>query len=216
MKRKTNKLYSETVSTPFQVFNHAIEPYLRNFRLKVSFKSPEGLENFEKFYANISFLIKYMLEDRFKPQMKQSKKQYKYSKDLITFIGLSKGEQEKYPSKSDDAVHLDLLHIVKFFKLLELSVLKKVSQKLDGYMLGEFRDLCLSILHSFSTLILDIEELDERDRIEARTLLFSIIVIYRSFKVKTRPDKSTIVNEYSGESLDLLLNNQFSDYNISK
>jgi len=158
------------------------------------------LENIQN---GLEKMTKFMIEDRFNtPQKKKvvRKKQRKsINPDELEFFGLG-------PKPKTKKETLQLLDIIKFFKTLENFILKRsdLLYQLEELQLGQFSTVASEVIANLKTLLLSSVSLDDKNRKLLLDYVFSIVCIYRHFKVKTTPDVSTISGEYEGSPLDQL------------
>jgi len=169
------------------------------------------LENIQN---GLEKMTKFMIEDRFDtPQKKKvvRKKQRKsINPDELEFFGL--GPKPKTKKES-----LQLLDIIKFFKTLENFILKRsdLLYQLEELQLGQFSITASEVIANLKTLLLSSVSLDDKNRKLLLDYVFSLVCIYRHFKVKTTPDVSTISGEYEGSPLDQLECDWFSQEKLS-
>lgn len=190
-------LYSETLGI---IFND-----ITKYRINYS-EINNSIENLQK---DLHILSEFMLVGRFKKNSKKEVKLPKITKDLnvdlIKFLGI--GREHRTEAKFNP------LHVIKFYKLLENFTLRReyIDLNLDEYDLGKFESICLNIYHNLPKLLLNIDKIEHKERKIYLSYIFSVISIYRQFKVKTLPDASTIIQEYDGEDLCELFKDIFSD-----
>jgi hypothetical protein len=158
-------------------------------------------------FNNIINIAKFMLTDRFNPSVPKIKKEPdNRNPDLLKFLGLLPIEKEVKTKNN-----LDLLHIIKFFKALENFLLKRVLiLDLRDLNLGQFQESANLIVDSLTTLLYSVDKLDQDLKDIILNLLFSLICIYRHFKVNVKPDISTITAGYEGEDLEAINNSIFN------
>lgn len=159
-------------------------------------------------------MTKFMIEDRFNtPQKKKSvRKKVKnvLNPDSVEFFG-------EGPKPKQKKATLQMLDIIKFFKTLENFTLKRgdLLYNVEELSLGQFTITASEVIANLQTLLLSSLTLDETNRKLLLDYLFSIITIYRHFKVKALPDTSTISGEYEGDPLDQIETTWFSQELIS-
>jgi hypothetical protein len=113
--------------TPFFIYEHAIGAYW-NQLLRI-FGSAPIMVLLAEYRAQLDIITRYMLEDRFKqsePQreqqdplrLKQKSERQRYSVDLLAYLDM-------LPSPKEKELPLNILDILKFFKTLEVYILKR-------------------------------------------------------------------------------------------
>lgn len=171
-------------------------------------------EHFVEFRTNIEVLTEYMLRSRYiqsSPKLKTLRKRDSEGNPITEPVDTELVRYDGFTEKKPKLIHPDPLHIVKFFKGLETLLLSGQNNiKFEELSLGSFADLCKSIADSLTKLLLSVRVLEDTDRKWAYTKLFSLIVIYRQFKVKSRPDTSTLTNPYNGDP-DSLVDSMFTE-----
>jgi hypothetical protein len=121
--------------------------------------------------------------------------------DLIRYLGIKKKNKH---------IPADPLSIVKFYKGLENYVISGTNSiDLSVLNLGHFTQLGGKLVDSLSILFKSIESFPLNERKWALTLLFSAIAIYRQFRVKTKPELKSLIDEYNGQA-DSALEEHFS------
>lgn len=119
--------------------------------------------------------------------------------DLLRYEGK---EVETIPRPS-----MDFLHIIKFYKSLETQILTRSNELIvEELKLGQFYSVCSNLIQGLTTLLLSLDRLEPQKKKRILTYVFSAIVIYRQFKVKSIPDLQTLTAPYGGEDLDTLRN----------
>jgi hypothetical protein len=73
-----------------------------------------------------------------------------------------------------------------------------------------------AIISILPKLFLVANDLPERSRVAFLNYLFSSVVIYRQFKVKSTPEVESIVGPYTGTIIDELLNTEFSKTRVGE
>jgi hypothetical protein len=181
--------------------------------------SKDIIERFELFFQHLFSISNFMLDDRFKPTKKQKKTRkrtahrQRISQDLAVFMGDVK--KDAGPERLPD---LNLADIIKLFKLLEQYILKREYIMPENLELGKFTTTSKVLFQSLPKLLLDIDSItDEKVKGKLLTLIFSAVVVYRQFKVKSIPDVSTVKSVYSGnKTISNLINSEFSSEQIDK
>lgn len=155
------------------------------------------------FEISLRVLTEYMIVKRFVPSKKKDKKKYKYSADSIRILNLRSEKPPIFP---------DAREVISFYKLLENFLLhRKYSKPFSEIRMECFSHTSLLIFNNLPKLLLSIEELDVDMRSKLLDFLFSSVSIYRQFKIKSKPDLSTVTNSYDGkQSLDVVLSEHFS------
>jgi hypothetical protein len=169
------------------------------------------LNNFQN---ELDKMTEYMLHSRFipsakkiKPELDEATKIIISDKDLVRYFEIQKKV----------TLPLYLPDIIKFYKLLENFMLKRrYIELITEYKLGEFTDSCFEIYNNFSILLLNVIELSPEIRKPLLNYIFSLIRIYRQFSIKSIPNAVTIVEPYSGDPLDKIMETYFSDDTIQK
>ncbi|AGT55877.1 RNA-dependent RNA polymerase [Ophiostoma mitovirus 7] len=167
--------------------------YITNNKYKVS----DNLLN--NFFVELNYLTIYMLEDRFKKtegKKKSSDNNINLSADLSKFLNVDKS------SKADNKKQLEinLNDVIKFYKSLEQIVINpNFSSDIEDFSLGKFKNNAEVLHANLPILLLDIRKIENREEKELlQNILWSIISIYRQFKVKTKANLNTITDGYSG------------------
>lgn len=153
----------------------------------------------ENIQFGIEKMTKFMIEERYTPSKKKTKvksKRKNINPDVIEFFGETIVKSKK--------PNLNLLDIIKYFKTLENFILKRgdLLYQLEDLKLGQFSTIASEVIANLQTLLLSSIMLDAKSKKLLLDYVFSLIAIYRHFKVKTLPDVSTISGEYEGEPLD--------------
>lgn len=172
-------------------------------------------EHFDEFRKQLEVLTEYMLRGRYTqgaPKERVPRKRDSEGNPIIEPIDTDllryDGIREKPVHR---LVHPNPLHVVKYYKGLETLLLSGISTiRFEELSLGSFADLSKSIADSLTKLLLSVRNLEDTDRKWAYTKLFSLIVIYRQFKVKSKPDTSTLTNPYNGDS-ELIVDTVFTE-----
>lgn len=201
----------KTLFKIYELYSNTIHFYLNIILTKYKYNSDTN-EILQDFINNILKLSFFMIEGRFEKNRPKERKSNlnKFSPDMIRF--LSKDKKIENIQKE-----LDLLDIIKFFKVLENFLLKrKYMKEVSDFKLGKFSETSLLIYHSLPKLLLNIDSLKSDERKEYINLIFSAISIYRHFKVKTVPNSETINGKYTGKDLDLVINNDFSPEKLNQ
>jgi hypothetical protein len=172
------------------------------------------------FKEDLELLTYHMLEARFKPQEStkpkadplelKGKRPKQKSVALLAYEGKLTPKVKQRPLSPTD--------IAKFFKGLEVFLLRRqwifIIEELE---LGNFFEAAKRIIDRLPKLLLVIEKLPAHIRKPVLDFLFSIIVIYRQFKLKSHPDLETITREYDGDTpISKLLSTTFSDLKVGR
>jgi len=167
-------------------------------------------------FTDFCVIASYMLVDRFKPVVKPKKTRTKNpTKGLTRDMILYKGLQNKKPAKLGNT---NPLHVIKALKLLENFILRRVyTDNIDDLELGFLRAPVVGLIDNLPKLLLDIDNsTDSNSKKKLLDVLFSMVVIYRQFQVKTAPSASTMLATYSGsKDISSLLKDEFSLKNIT-
>jgi hypothetical protein len=164
-----------------------------------------------EFASDLSIIAEYMLFSRFQPATKTPKNKALLNKssDLISFLNL-----KKHDTKQKSPVPLD---IIAFFKLLENFIMKRAyKSSIDDLEMGGFKETAVRIVDNLPKLLLDIDSSANVSKKRYLEVIFSAIIVYRQFKVKTVPNLSTITSEYTGDSIAEFLINEFSQDEIKQ
>jgi hypothetical protein len=202
--KNTYSLYS----IPLTVIKAKVKTQLQSLT-----HGPLLISEIDLIIKNLLVIAKFMLVDRFTPSQKKEKGPVdNRHPDLKKFLGII--PMEKTIVKKEE---LNLLDIIKFFKMLENFMLKRAwLYSLENFSLGHLRPNCQAIVDSLPTLLLSVDELEDFMKDSILNFLFSAIVVYRLFKVKAIPDITTISADYTGDSLDLIISKFFNSENITK
>jgi len=146
-------------------------------------------------------MTKFMIEDRFNTPQKKKPTRKKIKNNIDADVLVLFGEGPKPKSKKPS---LQMLDIIKFFKTLENFIIKRgdLLYEIETLKLGQFSTVASEVIANLQTLLLSSLTLDNNSRKLLLDYLFSLIAIYRHFKVKALPDVSTISGEYEGDPLD--------------
>jgi hypothetical protein len=171
-----------------------------------------------EFLSTLHPIVAYMLDDRFKPEKAKKKrkaplKRRPLSQDMAVFLygdeGIKKG---KIPLTSP-------LDIVKLFKVLENFILsRKYMADIEDFSLGQFKDQSVVLVNSLPKLLLGVDSItDLKTKERLLSLIFSSVIIYRQFRVKSTPDVSTVTAVYSGQkTIADLLAKEYSQNRVSE
>jgi hypothetical protein len=153
-----------------------------------------------------------MLYTRFKPSVKKIKSTRNISGDLRQLL-IKQGKIKLTPAEEQ----INLLEIIKYFKLLENFILTRKNRvnEVNDLNLSRFKSIALECYDTLPKLLFEVEQSGSVIEKLSLTLLFSIIIVYRQFKVSAVFDSSTMTNEYSGtRTISDVLNSEFSHQNI--
>jgi len=209
---KINK--NNTKLNMFELYELTINSYKSS--IKRDSISEDIFSETEVLLNDLKELVKYMLVTKnlqSKPKkVKKTRKINKDSLDLRLYLGEEISLKDKKVSRN-----INLLDIITLFKNLEGYILrgKYLLDSFESLQLGEFNHLKSKLLDNLPKLLVSIKELDNGDRKRLTTLVFSAIRIYRSFKTKTLPKTDTITSKYTGTAIESILENEFSDFEIS-
>nr|QXN75367.1 MAG: RNA-dependent RNA polymerase [Grapevine-associated mitovirus 14] len=201
-----NKWIKKDKICPFYLYLSAIKI------LKNKVKHNETLIWVER----LNLLTSYMLKDRFEPSKRKIKIQRakidSIPTDLLRYIGI------KAKTKVEAIIPLDM---IKFFKALENTFIDgKINILIEDLTLGKFKSDSLFLIHSLTKLLLSVKQLKDEELKWTLSYIFSSIVIYRQFNVKSIPNVSSLIDPYNGipyDQLDNLFNvNQIEDWLRSK
>jgi hypothetical protein len=162
-------------------------------------------DELNSFVNNLEIMTKYMLEDRFKTvDNKVIKSRNNMSPELNKFLG---GLQENKKTEI-----INLLDIIKFFKNLELFLLKREVDliTIKDKELGKYLNNCINIIDNLPKLLISIDNIDKEIKNKTLNYIFSVISIYRHFKIKTIPNSETISGKYKGQDLKIIEKDYFS------
>jgi len=155
----------------------------------------------EDIQSGLEKMTKFMIEDRFNTPQKKKPIRKKIRSNIDADVLVLFGEGPKPKSKKPS---LQMLDIIKFFKTLENFIIKRgdLLYEIESLKLGQFSTVASEVIANLQTLLLSSLTLDNNSRKLLLDYLFSLIAIYRHFKVKALPDVSTISGEYEGDPLD--------------
>lgn len=186
---------------------------------EVSASIPNEIKHeLSEFLSTLHPIVAYMLDDRFKPvkvkkKRKTSVKRQPLSRDMAIFLhgdeGIKKG---RIPLTSP-------LDIVKLFKILENFILsRKFMADVEDLSLGQFKDQSVVLVNSLPKLLLGVDSMtDLKTKERLLSLIFSSVIIYRQFRVKSSPDTTTVTAIYSGQkTISNLLANEYSQNRVSE
>jgi hypothetical protein len=192
--------------TIYETLLNAALAELKNSDLQHS----SAVNNLETFVQLILQISKYMLEDRFipsKPARKaRRRRSINKSRDLILF---EHGEIQAKPKASN----IEPLHMIAALKCMENFLLRrKWLKSTNEFNIGRFDAILVQLFNILPKLILEIDSItDVAFKTKMLNLLFSSIIIYRQFKVKTQPSADTMHSPYNGsEPLSSLKTGDFS------
>lgn len=165
-------------------------------------KEKVSMKDIHEWVSILESMTSYMLKDRFIPSKKKVKAKVKKSEtmstDLIRYVGI----QEK--TKVEAIMPLDM---IKLYKALENTFIDgKINIEIKDLQLGKFRTQALFLIDSLTKLLLSVKQLKGEDLKWSLTYIFSAIVIYRQFNVKSIPKVSSLTDPYSGVPMDQLGN----------
>jgi len=206
MKNNKNKIFNN-----YSLFTSLINNYISYIKSDIP---QETLVKLQNWFNHISIIIEYMLHSRFQPSVKKLKSNRNISGDLRQLLIKQGKIVEKHTEEQ-----INLLDIIKYFKLLENFILTKKNRRNDvnELNLSRFKTIALDCYDTLPKLLFEVKLSGSVIEKLSLTLLFSIITVYRQFKVSAVFDSSTITNEYSGtRSIEDVLNDEFSHQNIYK
>jgi len=214
MKKILNK--NNTKLNMFELYTLTINSYKESV-LNKNIHNDEFLIELDLVLNDLAEIVKYMLVTKnlqAKPKVKKEKKRInKDSIDLRLYMGEQVSVKDKKISNN-----INLLDIITLFKNLEGYMLRGtyLLDSFESLKLGEFDTLKSRLYNNLPKLLVSIYKLEDNYRKHMITLVFSAIRIYRSFKTKALPKTETITNKYTGESIASILENEFSDFEISE
>jgi len=240
------KTIKKFTNTKFELFNHLLDSFnikinkdikASKFSLYMVLINNHLLEikdmnidyqlynDIKAFVDKLVLVTHHMLEGRFNPSKPlNSKKKTKRSKSPISGITsdmaafLYEGS-ERNTSIDKITKEFNPLDVISVYKLFENFTLKRVFivENLEEYKLGKVYSELKDIFDSLPKLLLGVDNVvDNELRTKILNLLFSSIIIYRQFKVKTKPAHNTISDIYNGENLDTIKENEFSQNSIKE
>jgi hypothetical protein len=171
--------------------------------------------NLENFVNEIAKVVSYMLTERFipsKPKKRQVRRTRKVQTRDLALFNYETIQKKQKPSE------INSLDIITAFKLLENFMLRRTYiSTLDNLKLGQFKSNISQLFDMLPKLLLAIDGVsDEKARTSILNILFSSVIIYRQFKVKTKPSATTITAAYNGtRDLDALCADDFSIQKIN-
>lgn len=188
---------------------------LNNYIKMISEKYPsDKFSIFLEWISKLNIIIEYMLYTRFLPSKKKLKSTRNITGDLRQLL-IKQGKIKETPAEEQPV----LLDIIKYFKLLENFILTKIDRRNEvlALKLTKFNAIALECYDTLPKLLFEVRHSDTAIAKLLLTLLFSVIVSYRQFKVTAVFDASTITNEYSGtRTVQDILMNEFSHERVNK
>jgi len=205
-------------ASPYSLYSHVTESFLGSL-LNDRNLDPEVIDYLLLLKENLEILTKFMLEDRFKslPPRKPKNKlalptKRSTSRDSVDMM-YYKGS---LPVKARPA-ELKHIDIINFYKALETFMMRRVYiYELEDLKLGQFSRTAKLVFNILPKLLLVIRSKANPDSKFALDFIFSIVSIYRQFKLNVKPDTDSITDEYCGSSLEGLLRKEFSEKLIGK
>jgi hypothetical protein len=203
--------------TPWAVYNYATLAFYNDALYRFAFTSMERLL-ISEFKSTLEIITKYMLEGRFETPEPSKKKK----KNPLKLRGPAKKQHsvaflayfDKLPPIKQKQSPLVPSDIVKFYKSMEVFILRrKWIIDIEELKLGNFELEAKRLVELLPKLLLVVESQASISK-AALDLIFSMVVIYRQFKVGSKPDLESVAAPYSGSSLEELAENEFSDQNI--
>lgn len=181
--------------------------------LKIYLKQIDKIKNDDlnkllyEFLENLNKITHFMIQGRFTPKNKNNSS---ISSNLKKSPAMVKYLDEGRKKIITPAVNL--LDIIKFYKMLENFTLKRqyLESSLENFEFGKFSEHSSLIYLNLPTLLLSVDKLDASSRKLYLNIIFSAISIYRLFKVKSLPNSDTITKPYSGDDLIKHSHNNFS------
>lgn len=204
--------------TNFDLYSRITNSYWQH--LSDNYRTKEFWGLLSIFKTEIEVLTKFMLEDRFisnpskpakdKLKLKDPNQPSAYhSVDYLAFTGQLSIQQKKRPLLHRD-IHL-------WFKALEIFILTRTwSITIELTELGHLEKHITKIVSTLPTLLLVVGHEGKHVRKDVFAFLFSVISIYRQFKMTSRPDTQTITERYGGDDISNFLTNEFSDEKINR
>jgi hypothetical protein len=195
--------------------------YIRDGKLIAEIKDPV-YKLFQQFVLDLDPVVKYMLQDRFKPSKPRSKKPVPKkplpnSAALNTILELSGMPTNRKPIAPELPKPID---VIKGFKLLEQQLYHGTppsSDEWEGLELGVYRECLLRGSDSLTALLLSIPNLNECTASAILSLVHTVICLYRHFVVKAEVKPDTITSKYKGtRSLDEVLKEYFKPESIDR
>nr|UTR30267.1 RNA-dependent RNA polymerase [Hymenoscyphus fraxineus mitovirus 2] len=157
------------------------------------------------FVNNLEIMTKYMTEDRFKTvNNKVMKSRNNMSPETNKFTGRTQENTKTEIMNTTD--------IMKFFKSTELFLLKR---DVDLIMtkdkeLGKYTNNCMNIMDNLPKTTMSIDNIDKEIKNKTLNYIFSVMSIYRHFKMKTMPNSETMSGKYEGHDLKIIERDYFS------
>lgn len=201
MKNKNLKIH-------YSLYNDLINFYLSDIDTDLD----SGIyKDLQSVLLDLDIIVKYMLNDRYitiKKKKTSNKKSLTISSDLNEFINFD-------AEKSKGGMTPNVNDVLKLFKTLENFILtRNFICNNENLELGHLQSLSIKLFNSLPKLLLDIEGLEVNLRRKCLNLLFSSIIIYRHFKIKSHPKVDTITDPYKGEDIKKIINDLFSNERI--
>jgi hypothetical protein len=199
--------------TAFSVYTKITEAYYSSLQI-----SDELKQNVNTFKEPLEVLTKFFLQDRFinAPKRKSTDKLAlkvpipKSKIKSVDFMFMTGELPVKLKSKP-----LNHMHLLIFFKILEVFILKRVwIEKVEELDLGQFAETAQTVISILPKLLLVAENESEVVRREILQFVFSIVSIYRQFKLNTKPTVDSITAAYTGLPFKKLLSTEFTDKRI--
>lgn len=169
----------------------------------------------------LDIITKYMLEDRFKSATKRGAEQdplrlkdkstkKHYSVDMLAYLDM-------LPEPKEKEVPINILDVLKFYKTLEVFILKRQwVASIDELELGSLTKHAKAVTSILPKIFLVANCLPLQVKKLFLNYIFSSVVIYRQFKVKSTPEIDSIVGPYTGSPIDTLLTSEFSKIQIGE
>jgi hypothetical protein len=113
--------------------------------------------------------------------------------------------------------NLSLLDVIAFCKLLENYILKRrYMNTIETLEVGQLTSTISTLFDSLPKLLLDIDSVTDFElKRKLLNVLFSSVIIYRQFKVSTKPSANTMLSAYSGKrDLESLVKQEFNSDSI--
>jgi hypothetical protein len=201
--------------TAFSVYTKITEAYYSSLQVNDELKQMVGT-----FKEPLEVLTKFFLQDRFinAPKRKSADKlalKRPISKEnvkSVDFMFMTGELPVKLKSKP-----LDHRHLLIFYKVLEVFILKRVwIERVEELDLGQFGELAQTVIRILPKLLLVAENATEEVRREILQFVFSIVSIYRQFKLNTKPTVESITGAYTGLPFKKLLSTEFTDKRIGE
>lgn len=195
----------------FKLYSSLISIFKSKFDKTIN---KDVLAKLEDFQVSVEKITKYMLQDRYVSIKKKDKKKKNLKNQINPDLLIYWADEKSAKIKKQN---LDPLDVIKFFKMLENFILKRSEwlYNIEELKLGQFKNTAIEVTANLPTLLLSTLTMNAEDKKNVLDFTFSIVAIYRHFKVKTLPNSKTITNPYEGEDIMSVEERWFSQDKLS-